>query len=93
MRSKILVSVTAAFALSSFGLAPCVANAQPSAAQMKKDAEIENPVAADAAVAKDEANAAKTKAHKAHRQAKIAKHKAKHAAKKTHEAAKNAGHT
>ena len=91
MRNKTLVTVTAAFVLSSLGLAPHVASAQPSAAQMRKDAEIKNPVAADAAVAKDETKAAKSKAHKARKHAKKAAHKAKHAAKKADEAVQDAG--
>ena len=90
MRTKILVTAAAALLLTSVGMTPYVANAQPSPAQMKKDGEIKSPAAADAAVAKDEAKAAKSKAHVAHKKAKVAKKKAKVAAKKADEAAKDA---
>ena len=85
MRNKTLLTVTAAFFLSSAGLAPVVAYAQPTPGQMKRDGEIKDPVAADksdeaikdaagadASAAKDAANDAKSKAHKAHKSAKKA---------------------
>ena len=82
MRNKLLVTIAAASALSWFG----AAGAQPSPAQMKKDGEIKDPVAADAAIAKDEAKDAKKQAHEAHRKAQVASHKAKVSAKKADEA-------
>ena len=89
MRNKTLMTVTAAFFLSSIGLAPVVAYAQPTPSQMKRDGEIKDPVAADTAVAKDEAKAAHKKAHKAHKSAKKAASKAKVAAQKSDEAIKD----
>lgn len=77
MRDKVLAAVAAAFALSSVGLAPVVANAYPSPAQMHKDGEIKDPVKADAAISKDMAKDARKKAHRAHHYARIAAHKAK----------------
>ncbi len=92
MRNKILVAVTAAFALSSLGLVPYVATAQVSPAQMKRDGEKKNPAVADAAIAKDEAKDAKKQEHKAHKYAKIAHHKAKIAHKKARKAIKEDEH-
>ena len=84
MRNKILMAVTAAFVLSSVGLGPQVAGAQPSPAQMRRDGEKKDPVVADAAIAKDEAKDAKKKAHMAKRKAAAATRKAKAAARKAH---------
>ena len=81
MRNKILITAAAAFLLSSVSLAPFVAYAQPTPGQMKRDGEIKDPAAADAAVAKDAAKDAKSKAHKAHHMAKKADDAAKDAAK------------
>ncbi|HEY5411177.1 MAG TPA: hypothetical protein VIJ94_10670 [Caulobacteraceae bacterium] len=86
MRNKILVAVTAAFALSSVGLVPYVAAAQVTPAQMKRDGEKKNPAVADAAIAKDEAKDAKKQDHRAKTYAKVAMHKAKVAHKKAHKA-------
>jgi hypothetical protein len=90
MRKELLVTVAAAFVLSSVAAAPFVANAQVSPAQMKKDGEIKDAAKADAAIAKDSAKDAKKQAHKAHKKAKRAHHKAKVAAKKAEDAAKAA---
>ena len=90
MRKELLVTVAAAFVLSSVVAAPILANAQVSAAQMKKDGEIKDPAKADAAIAKDSAKDAKKQAHRAHKQARKAHHKAKLAAKKAEDATKAA---
>jgi hypothetical protein len=90
MRNKLLMTVAAAFVLSSVGAAGFVANAAPSPAEMKKAGEIKDPAKADAAIAKDEAKDAKKLAHKAHKKAKRAHHKAKVAAKKAEKAEKKA---
>ena len=90
MRNKILLTATAAFVLSTVAMAPYLASAQPSPAQMKRAGETKDPVAADAKIAKYEAKDAKKQAHKARKKAKIAHHKAKVAAKKADEADKAA---
>lgn len=91
MRKKLLISVAAAFVLSSVGAAGFAAHAAPSASAMKKAGEIKDPAKADAAIAKDEAKDAKKLAHKAHKKAKRAHHKAKVAIKKAEKAEKAAG--
>ena len=88
MRNAFLMSIAAAFVLSSVGAAPLVASAQITPAQLKKDGEIKNPAIADAAVAKDEAKDAKKQAHVAHKKAKVAHKKATLAGKKADQAAK-----
>jgi len=90
MRSKILVTVIAAFVLSSVAAAPYVASAQPTPTEMKKAGEIKNPAAADAAVSKIEAKDAKKHDLKARKMAKLAAHKAKVAAKGADAADKDA---
>jgi hypothetical protein len=72
-----LLTAAAAFLLASVGSA----YAAPSFDKIKKDDEIKNPAAADAALAKDEAKDAKKSAHHAKKKAKVAEHKAKSAEK------------
>ncbi len=91
MRNKILMTAAAAFVLSSVAVAPYVATAAPSPAEMKKAAETKDPNAANAKVAKYEAKDAKKLAHKAKKKAKVAHHKAKVAEKKAEKAEKEAG--
>lgn len=90
MRKQAIATVIAALLVTSVGAAPALANAQDGALSLKKDDEIKNPAAANAAVAKDEARYAKRKDRAAHRHARVAAHKAKIAAKKADEAAKAA---
>ncbi len=90
MRHKILVTAAAAFLLSSVGMASGVALAQVKPSEFKKDSEKKDPAAANTAVAKDEAKAAKTSKHTAAKKAKTAEHKAKAASKDADKAAKDA---
>ncbi len=88
MRNKIVCLAAAAFVLASIGSATSVAIAGPSPQALKKDSEIKDPSAANAAVAKDEAKDAKKQAHVAKKKAKVAHHKAKVAAKKADKTAR-----
>lgn len=83
MRSKILMSATAAIALMFAGSA----FAAPPFSQVKKDDELKNPQAAETALTKTEAKDAKKKAHIAKSKAKTAEHKAEAAAKDAQKAA------
>ncbi len=87
MRNKILAAAAAAFIAST--VMPYVASAGPSPDRLRKDGEIKDATAANAAVAKDEAKDAKKQAHFAKKKAKAAHHKAKVAAKKAHKADKD----
>jgi hypothetical protein len=83
MRSKILMSATAAVALMFTGSA----FAAPPFSQVKKDDELKNPQAAETALTKTEAKDAKKNAHLAQKKAKTAEHKADVAAKDAQKAA------
>ena len=87
MRNKIVCLAAAAFVLASIGSATSVAIAGPSPQALKKDSEIKDPSAANAAVAKDEAKDARKQAHVAKKKAKVAHHKAKAAARTAAKAA------
>ncbi len=86
MRKSILAAAAAAFAVS-VGALPGAVSAGPTAGQLKKDSEIKDPSAANAAVAKDEAKDARKQAHIAKKKAKVAHHKAKAAARTAAKAA------
>ena len=86
MGDKSLAMIAAAFVLSA-AAAPQLASAESTDAKLQKDAEIKNPVGADAAIAKDEDKDAKKQAHRAHKDAKVAAHKARVAARTAGEAA------
>ncbi len=88
MRNKILAAAAAAFIAST--VIPFAAGAGPTPDRLRKDGEIKDATAANAAVAKDEAKDAKKQAHFAKKKAKVAHHKAKAAAKAVHKADKDA---
>ncbi len=90
MRATGFAILTAAFVLSCAGSAPSVASAQLTPSHMRKDAEIKNPAAANAAVVKDEAKYARKEDRRARRHAKVAAHKAHLARRKAEEAARRA---
>jgi hypothetical protein len=83
MRSRILMSATAALALAFAGSAL----AAPPFSQVKKDDELKNPQAAKTALTKTEAKDAKKKDKIARKKAKTAEHKADVAAKDAQKAA------
>lgn len=90
MRTSLLVTGLAAFALVSVAAIPIVAAAYPTPHDITKADEKKNPAVADAAIAKAENKDAKRQAHYAHKKAKVAHHKAKVALKKAEKADKGA---
>ena len=81
MRTQVLMTVAAAFVLSSVATPPSAFAASAAVKAEEKAAHQSNPAVADDTITKYAAKDAKKQAHKAHKKAKLAAKKAKAAAK------------